>query len=95
MNSWWNCVAKDVNRHPSAVTKPPSTAVTLVLFLRQNATVTGDIINETPVDIDPSHPATYSEKKYCIILTITVCAQYFIKLSLYYYLLDIFKFFKL
>lgn len=47
-----------MKRQPSAVTRPPKTAVTLVLFLRQNAIVTGDTSKATPVDIAPSHPAT-------------------------------------
>lgn len=56
MNNWWNCEAKEVKRQPSAVTRPPKTAVSLVLFLRQNAIVTGETSRATPVDIAPSHP---------------------------------------
>lgn len=51
-------MAKDVNRHPSAVIRPPITAVTRVDFRRQNAIVTGEISNATPVETAPSHPAT-------------------------------------
>lgn len=60
MNNWWNCEAKEVKRQPSAVTRPPKTAVSLVLFLRQNAIVTGETSRATPVDIAPSHPINRS-----------------------------------
>lgn len=54
--SWWNWVAKEVKRQPRAVTRPASTAVTLVDLRRQNAMVTGEMKRATPVDIAPSHP---------------------------------------
>lgn len=49
-----------MKRQPSAVTRPPKTAVSLVLFLRQNAIVTGETSRATPVDIAPSHPINRS-----------------------------------
>lgn len=47
-----------MNKHPNAVINPPMTAVTLVDFRRQNAIVTGEMSNATPVDIAPNHPET-------------------------------------
>ena len=58
MKSWWNWLAKDVKRHPKAVTKPPKTAVKRVDFLLQIPMVMGDISNERHDEVAPSHPVT-------------------------------------
>lgn len=60
-----------MNKQPKAVTKPPNTAVTRVLFLRQKAIVTGETSSATPVDIAPNHPAIIKKqnnsfKKYLL-----------------------------
>lgn len=55
-------MAKEVNKQPRAVTRPPSTAVTLVLFLLQNEIVTGETKSATAVDIAPTQPETQKAK---------------------------------
>lgn len=55
-------MAKEVNKQPRAVTRPPSTAVTLVLFLLQNEIVTGETKSATAVDIAPTQPETQRPK---------------------------------
>lgn len=45
-----------MKRQPSAVTRPPMTAVNLVDLRRQKAIVTGDTNSAIAVDIAPSHP---------------------------------------
>ena len=62
MKSWWNWLAKEVNRHPKAVIRPPITAVKRVDFLLQIPIVIGDINNERQVDVAPNHPANKIEK---------------------------------
>ena len=64
MKSWWNWLAKDVKRHPKAVTKPPKTAVKRVDFLLQIPMVMGDISNERHDDVAPSHPVTQINISY-------------------------------
>ncbi len=57
-------MAKEVKRHPKAVTRPPITAVKRVDFRRQKDIVNGDISNEMAVDIAPSHPKKPNKKIY-------------------------------
>ena len=64
MKSWWNWLAKDVKRHPKAVTKPPKTAVKRVDFLLQIPMVMGDISNERHDEVAPSHPVTQKNISY-------------------------------
>ena len=64
MKSWWNWLAKDVKRHPKAVTKPPKTAVKRVDFRLQIPMVMGDISNERHDDVAPSHPVTQINISY-------------------------------
>jgi hypothetical protein len=45
-----------VNKHPSAVTRPPITAVNLVDFFLHTAIVIGDTNNATAVDKPPNQP---------------------------------------
>lgn len=53
-----------MNRHPRAATRPPITAVTLVDFRKQHATVTGDIKRATAVERAPSHPRKIKKSIY-------------------------------
>ena len=56
-----------MNRHPSAVTSPPSTAVTRVDLRLQKAIVTGDTSKATAADSAPSQPATQRGRvKWCV-----------------------------
>ena len=54
-NIWWNCEAKEVNRQPRAMTRPPMTPVKRVDLRRQTPMVKGDRPNETDTHIEPSH----------------------------------------
>ena len=40
--SWWNWLANEENRHPSAVTRPPMTPVTRVDLRLQTPTIRGE-----------------------------------------------------
>ena len=45
-----------MNKHPSAVTSPPITAVRRVDLRRQNPMIMGDTKNEVDIDMAPSQP---------------------------------------
>lgn len=47
-----------MKRQPSAVTKPPMTAVRRVDFRRQKAMITGEANKLMPIDNAPSQPET-------------------------------------
>ena len=55
---WWNWLAKEVNKHPSDKMSPPTTAVILVDFLLQTATVRGDMKRDTDIESAPTEPVT-------------------------------------
>ena len=55
-------MANEVNRHASAVTRPPRTAVRRVDFRRQMAIVNGEIMRDTEVERAPSQPGRKAEK---------------------------------
>lgn len=57
-----------MKRHPSAVTRPPMTAVSLVDLRRQKAMVTGDTSSATAVDMAPTHPVTEYSAVACVEL---------------------------
>lgn len=57
MQTWWNWVANEVNKHPREATKPPKTADSLVLFLLHIETHKGERNIETPIETDPNQPA--------------------------------------
>lgn len=52
-NSWWNCVANEVNRQPRAPTNPPRIAVNRNDFFLHMAMKIGDASSVTHVDIAP------------------------------------------
>ena len=64
-----------MNRHPRAATSPPSTAVSLVDFLLQIPTVSGDRNREIEADRAPNQPG---KKK--IFISIGFAAGKFAKL---------------
>jgi hypothetical protein len=52
-----------VNKHPSAVTRPPITAVNLVDFFLHTAIVIGDTNNATAVDKPPNQPKRRKKRR--------------------------------
>jgi formate hydrogenlyase subunit 6/NADH:ubiquinone oxidoreductase subunit I len=52
------------------VTKPPITAVSLVDFLRQMATVIGEIIKETETDNAPTQPKNNNKRVSLVSLEV-------------------------
>ena len=52
-----------MKRHPKAATRPPSTAVNLVDFLRQMPMVKGDISKDIEVDRAPNQPGIDRKKQ--------------------------------
>ena len=49
-------MANEVKRHPSAVRRPPMTAVSLVDFRRHIPMVSGDSVSETHREVAPNQP---------------------------------------
>ena len=58
---WWNWLAKEVNKQPRDKTRPPTTAVILVDFLLQTATVSGEMKRERDIERAPTAPVSYDE----------------------------------
>ena len=59
---WWKWFANEVKRHPSAITRPPITAVNRVDFLRQIPIVIGDKKSDIDIHSDPNQTEKKSKK---------------------------------
>ncbi|MPC82854.1 hypothetical protein E2C01_077540 [Portunus trituberculatus] len=55
-NTWWRCKANEAKRTASAITRPPMTAVSLVLLRRHRATTKGAVTRDTARLLDPTQP---------------------------------------